>query len=321
MEFPLIPVILGPTASDKTSVGIELAKLMDGEVISIDSRKVYKDLPIGTATPRGKWEGQTLFVKSVPHHLMGFLSPDHPYNAGDFARDAERLIAAIQKKGKVPILVGGTGFYFKALSLGLPPLPPADPEFRKNLEARIEADGLESVHAELKRIDPEAHERITKGDRHKIIRSLEIFHLTGRPSSSWKSERKGDSHLQFVVMALKFPHDLLDKRIEERSKHMLDAGMIEETEAVLKKGFAPDCHALSSFGYREAVQVIQGTLPRNEFLARLVHGTKAYAKRQRTWFRTQVKPAWFPCDEFSKKEEMAMKMKAFCYTPRPQWSP
>jgi tRNA dimethylallyltransferase len=312
---PIIPVILGTTASGKTSVGIELAKLCDGEIISVDSRKVYQGLPIGTAVPEGNWEDNILWVENIAHHLIGFLPPDKPYTAGDFSQDAERLIQEIIQRGKTPILVGGTGFYFKALDRGLPPLPKADEKFRSSLETRIEKHGVASVYSELQTLDPIAAKNITHADRHKIIRALEIFHLTGRPFSSWKEQPKKSTSFPFCVMGLQWAKEILDQRIEDRSTHMYEEGMIEEAEAVLKKkGYSPDCHALASFGYREAVKVIQGLLPREEFLPRLIHGTKAFAKRQRTWFRTQVRPAWFPCDNSSKKEEIAMKMKAFCYT-------
>ncbi len=308
-----IPVILGQTASGKTSVGIALAKLLDGEIISVDSRKVYEGLPVGTATPEGKRDNNSYLVKGVPHHLMSFLPPDQPYNAGDFSADAERLIAEIIARGKTPILVGGTGFYFKALEQGLPPLPKADETFRRKLEQRMEKDGVASVRAELERTDPTAARAITDKDRHKIIRALEVQHLTGVPFSKWKDQKKPGAR-RYTVMGLQYAKQLLEERIEDRSEYMFQHGMIEETEAVLKKGYAPDCHALASFGYREAVQVVKGTLPRAAFLEHLIKGTKAYAKRQQTWFRTQVKPAWFACDATSKSDEIALRMKAFCYT-------
>jgi len=315
-ELPLtsIPVILGQTASGKTSVGIDLAKILDGEIISIDSRKVYEGLPIGTATPNGTREGSRYVVDGVTHHLMSFLPPDQPYNAGDFAADAERLIQEIRARGKTPILVGGTGFYFKALEQGLPPLPKADLPFRKNLENQMKKEGVTPLQQELASVDPEAARVITEKDRHKIIRALEVFHSTGIPFSQWKHQKKRVSQNRYNVMGLQFAKDLLEKRIEERSQYMFESGMIEETATVLKKGFSPDCHALASFGYREAVAVIQGKMPRRDFLARLIKGTKAYAKRQQTWFRTQGRPAWFPCDSTSKSAEIALRMKAFCYT-------
>jgi len=311
MNKTFIPVILGETASGKTSVGIQLAQEMNGEIISVDSRKVYKGLPIGTATPDGIWKHGVYLVKAIPHHLMGHLAPDQAYTAGDFSHDANQLIDQIRERNKTPILVGGTGFYFKALAQGLPTLPKADEALRAVLAERIEKDGIDALYGELKKKDPEAAASITPHDKHKIIRALEILQLTGHPFSTWKNQKKQPVHQNFVVMGVRFPKEHVEKRIEERSEFMFKAGMIEETEAVIKQGYAPTCPALSSFGYREAVEVIRGERARSEFLPALIKGTKAYAKRQRTWFRTQVKPTWFECDANTRKEEISMKMKAF----------
>jgi tRNA dimethylallyltransferase len=306
-----IPVILGTTASGKTSVGIELAKLLNGEVISVDSRKVYKGLKIGTATPEGTWNKDHLVVQGIPHYLMSNLDPTTIYNAGDFARDAKILIADILKRGKTPILVGGTGFYFKALQQGLPQLPARNEAVRNKLEDRVRKMGVEAVYEELKTQDPQAAQSITKKDKQKIIRALEIIETTGQPFSSWKNKGKIPAPYAFTIMGLQFQKDLLEKRIEKRSKRMLDEGMIEETEALLNEGVPKNCPALISFGYKEAVQVVLGKMPRSEFLDHLIYGTKAYAKRQRTWFRTQTKPVWFNCDESSNKKEISLKMKHF----------
>ncbi len=320
MAVPLkknIPVLFGQTASGKTSIGIELARLLDGEIISVDSRKVYEGLPVGTATPAGVRSGDQFVVEGVAHHLMAFLKPDQPYNAGDFAADANRLIDEILERGKTPILVGGTGFYFKALQQGLPPLPKADAAIRKKFENEITANGVHALYAKLVQIDPTAAAAITSHDQHKIIRALEVLELTGRRFSDWKNVSREKPRHSFVVMGLDWNKERLEMRIRERSAGMLKDGMIEETAEVLRQGFSPHCPALESFGYREAVQVVQGTLNRDQFLTALIKGTLAYAKRQRTWFRTQIKPAWFACEEGGKvltKQELAMRMKAFCYT-------
>ncbi|MCG3205892.1 MAG: tRNA dimethylallyltransferase [Elusimicrobia bacterium] len=311
---PFIPVLLGQTATGKTAIGIALARIMGGEIISVDSRKVYEGLPIGTATPKGQRYRDSWLVEGVPHHLMAFLKPDQPYNAGDFAQDASQLIEEILARGKRPLLVGGTGFYFKALAQGLPPLPKADAKLRHHFELKIQKEGIQSLRQELSRVDPEAAQAITSRDQHKIIRALEVFHLTGLPFSSWKNQARKQAPYPFVVMGLQYPSKLLEKRIEERSKRMLEEGMIEETAAALREGYSPNCAALSSFGYREAVQVVQGKISRSDFLKALIKGTKAYAKRQRTWFRTQISPSWFLCDDTTSEVEMAEKMKAFCYT-------
>jgi len=306
-----IPVILGPTASGKTSVGVLLARELDAEIVSIDSRKVYRGLPVGTATPAGKWSAGAYIVEGVAHHLIAHLAPDVPYTAGDFAHDGERLITEIRKRGKTPLFVGGTGFYFKALQLGLPPLPTRDPQIRAELEARMAKEGGVALHAELLSKDPGAGASIDPADRHKIIRALEVIRLTGRPFSSALESVPVVSPHRFIVMGLDFPKPLLDQRIETRAERMLEGGMIDEAAKLLDQGYSPFCPALASFGYREAVAVARGKMPREEFLPALVRGTKAYAKRQRTWFRTQVKPSWFMCDAASRKEEISMRMKAF----------
>ncbi len=288
---------------------------MDGEIISVDSRKVYKGIPVGTATPDGEWKDGAYWVEGVAHHLMDFLSLDKPYTAGNFVRDAGALLRQIIARNKTPILVGGTGFYFKALSQGLPALPASDGVFRRTVETRIQVEGIEALHAELTRIDPVCAARITTKDRHKIIRALEIFHLTKMPMSTFENQKRPLTDYRFVVMGLEMSKERLEKRIEQRSAEMEKEGMLEEAAAALKSGYAPTCPALSSFGYREATQVALGQLPRKEFLPLLIKGTKAYAKRQRTWFRTQSKPVLFSCDQFSSSREIAVRMRALCYTP------
>ncbi len=310
-KTPSIPVILGETASGKTSVGIELAKEIGGEIISVDSRKVYRGLKIGTATPDGERQGDAYVVKGVPHYLMGHRPPDHLYTAGDFAREAGDLIEKILRRGRRPILVGGTGFYFKALKEGLPKLPPRDEGLRAELADRLKTEGLTALHEELRSIDPEAAACISARDPQKTLRALEIFQLTGRPFSQWKNSPRQASRFSFAILGLQWPRRILEKRIEERSARMEKNGMIEEAEQVLKAGHSQHCAALSSFGYREAVRVLEGEIPRSEFLPRLIRGTKAYAKRQRTWFRTQTKPLWFECNPAVAAKDIALKMKDF----------
>jgi len=315
-NFPLIPVILGATATGKTAVGIELAKLMGGEVISVDSRKVYKYLPIGTAAPRGEWVNGQFLVANISHHLIGHLDPDQPYNAGDFSRDAENLIGQILERGKLPLLIGGTGFYFKALAEGLPEIPPHDEKIRKELAGLLKEKGHQKLFADLKLIDPDAAGKISPQDSHKLIRAMEVFKITGRPFSVWKKAARKKTAFKFLVLGLHVNKSTLEKKIEARSRRMVAEGMIEETEAVLKKGFPKDCPALLSFGYREAVEVLEGKLSRPEFLTRLIKSTKSYAKRQLTWFRTQVKPVWFEGGENLEIGRLSLKMRDFLSNPR-----
>lgn len=305
-----IPVILGPTASGKTSIGIALAKLINGEVISVDSRKVYRGLPIGTATPPGRWGTDSYVVDGVAHHLMAFLPPDKPYTAGDFAKDAEDRMDQIVGRGHVPVLVGGTGFYFKALRDGLPVLPHRKVEFRRTLEDRIVKNGLASLYQELKEIDPAA--AVDRNDRHKIIRALEVTHLTGRPYSSFRRSPKETASRSYVVIGIDHEKNVLENRIRARAQKMTENGMIEEAAHALEEGYAKNCPALSSFGYREAVDVLEGSLSRENFLPALIKGTLAYAKRQRTWFRTKTPPEHrFLLKPPIEKQEIALKIRSF----------
>jgi len=309
-----IPVILGQTASGKTSVGNALAQQINGEIISIDSRKVYRDLPIGTATPTGTWKEGAYIVNNIPHYLMAHLSPDQYTTAGDFAKDAELLIQKILDKGKTPLLVGGTGFYFKALEHGLPKLPPRNPEIRRKLEEELAEIGGTAMHRQLTAIDPKTASTIAKNDRQKVVRALEVFRISGIPVSRYPPSPKKKSKFNYLVMGLRYPAELIERRIEVRSQNMVDKGMIEETETLLKQGVSKNCPALVSFGFKEAVQVIEKKLPRADFLSFLIKGTKAYAKRQRTWFRTQVQPTWFDCDDHTDANKISSEMKRLLYS-------
>ena len=310
-RFDAVPVLLGPTASGKTDVAIRLAKEWDAEIVSVDSRKVYKGLRVGTATPDGAWRNGAYVVDGVPHHLMDFLDPRAAYTAGDFCGDAERVMAEIERRGRVPFLVGGTGFYFKALKDGLPPLPPRDETLRAELERRRTEDGLAALRAELADRDPAFAAKVGANDKHKIIRALEVIRLTGRPYSAWKAVPGRASGRRFRVAALEYPAEVLARRIEERSRRMVQHGMIEETRALLASGCPAAAPALTSFGYRDAVRVVNGDLSTDDFLALLIRSTKAYAKRQRTYFRTQLAPRRIPCDASSKKSDISMSLNDF----------
>jgi tRNA dimethylallyltransferase len=309
----VIPVLLGPTASAKTSIGIELARLLNAEVISVDSRKVYRGLSIGTAVPEGTWDGGVYMSEGIVHHYIGVFAPDEPTTAGRFAQDAEALILDIQTRGKTALLVGGTGFYFKALQQGLPALPPSDLSLRRRLMERAAGEGIAALHQELGLVDAAAAAAISAQDTHKVVRALEVYTLTGRPFSDWKNAPRRASQHQFKVMGLLFPKEDLFQRIEQRSQRMVEMGMIQEAQSILDQGYLPTCPALMSFGYREAVQVLGGLLPFDDFLPLLIKNTKAYAKRQLTWFRTQVQPHWFDCDSSSNKLDIALKMKDFLH--------
>lgn len=291
-------VLVGPTASGKTEQGLRLARERHGEIVSVDSRQIYLDLTVGTAKPKGQWHGvpaaRTYLVSGIPYHLVDFLNPDERFSAADFARLAETKIAEIRKRKRVPILVGGTGLYFKALLEGLAPMPPADPTLREALRERADQGGRAALHAELAKVDPEAASRIPANNIQRLIRALEVYHLTGRPLSAWHQEHRAASktgkRLEIEeVIGLDPGKEALDQRIEKRCRAMMEEGLIEETQAVLQKGFAEDSPGLSGLGYPRVTAFLKNEISKDKALQLLIQDTRQYAKRQRTWFRHQMK--------------------------------
>lgn len=279
--------IVGPTAGGKTDFALEYASRHPAEVISVDSRQVYRDLSVGTAAPRE--------TRGVPHHLIGFLDPRESYSAAAFAMDARALIADIRRRGKEPVLAGGTGFYFRALTEGLAPLPPADPDVRAELKRRAEARGRAALHQELGRVDPEAAARIPANNIQRLIRALEVYRLTGKPLSQWHREHQisqNEPRLRVHAIGLDPGRDELARRISTRCAWMLENGMIEETEAALAAGVPTQAPGLSGVGYPRVIAHIRGELSRAETLRLMIQDTRQYAKRQRTWFRHQMEVEW-----------------------------
>jgi tRNA dimethylallyltransferase len=289
--------IVGPTASGKTELGLSLAKERGGEIISVDSRQVYKLLSIGTAKPQGTWEGDTYRVRGIPYHLVDIWDPAEPFTAADFVRLARLKIREIRQRNKLPILVGGTGLYFKALLEGLAPLPPRDEALRRRLLAMAEEKGRPYLHAQLAKADPEAAARIPVNNIQRVMRALEVHELTGKPISLWHREHQtrpkaGSSLGDLEIIGLDIPREELLRRITQRCATMLKDGMIEETENLLKRGYALDCPALTGLGYLRILAYLEDILSQDQLLEQLIRDTRQYAKRQMTWFRHQMKVTW-----------------------------
>jgi len=291
------PVIVGPTASGKTQLGLEFAGKYNGEIISIDSRQVYLQLTVGTAKPVGLWKKSIYWVGDIPYHLVDFLNPTDSFSAAQFVHLAENAIGDIRARGKIPIFVGGTGFYFKALRDGLAPMPPADAAVREELRLLAEKEGRPYLHALLARTDPEAAQKIPFNNIHRVIRALEVYRLTGKPLTQWHAEhqsalkRKVPTH-RFKLIGLDPGIQELTRRIEHRCAMMLKQGMIEETSAALKAGVPENSPGLSGLGYPRIVSYLKGTFSKAELLRYLIQDTRQYAKRQRTWFKTQLEVEW-----------------------------
>lgn len=290
--------IMGPTASGKTAFALECAQRFGGEIVSVDSALVYRGLDIGAAKPSDDERA------IAPHHLIDVREPWQPYSAADFAHDARIAVDAILARGRLPILAGGTGLYFRALLEGLSPMPPADPEVRARLEAEASERGWPALHAELARIDPEAAARIHATDPQRIQRALEVYRVSGRTISAWRRERAADGAAKFPCRTLKFalaPRDraVLHARIERRFDAMLDAGFLDEVRALralpeLRAHPAPlDLPALRAVGYRQAWEHLDGLTDAREFRDRAIFATRQLAKRQLTWLRGDLALRWF----------------------------
>lgn len=270
---PLL-VVAGPTGSGKTELAAALAVRLGGEIVSADSRQVYRRLDAATAKPSAELRAR------VPHHLIDVAEPSERYDAARFAREAREAIAGIRARGRAPIVCGGTGLYIRALLEGLTRLPPADPALRARLAAREPA----ALHAELARVDPAAAAAIPPANRQRLVRALEVFQLTGRPlSAHWKDGREGGLG-PCRALVLELPADELRARLERRARAMWPA-LLAELRALRPRGDEP---GLASLGYREGLAVVRGELDAAAGLAAMIRATAAYAKRQRTWFRNQL---------------------------------
>ncbi|GAB4478705.1 MAG: tRNA (adenosine(37)-N6)-dimethylallyltransferase MiaA [Burkholderiaceae bacterium] len=274
-------LLLGPTACGKSALAMRLAEDIALEVVSVDSAQVYRGMAIGTAKPSAAERAR------VPHHLIDLRDPSEPYSAADFVRDATHAIEAIRARGRLPLVVGGTMLYARALREGLSALPSADREVRARIEARARAIGWPGLHAELARVDPATAARLPPNDSQRIQRALEVFDLTGVPLSQLQANPQKPA-LALATIAL-IPQDRgeLHRRIEHRFDAMLAAGFLDEVRALMARGdLDPELPSLRSVGYRQAWRHLARGTPLAEFRAAAIAATRQLAKRQITWLRS-----------------------------------
>jgi len=297
MPDPRPPAIalMGPTASGKTALALALAERLDGEVVSVDSALVYRGLDIGAAKPDAEEQAR------VPHHMIDLRDPWEPYSAAEFARDATAAIEAVVARGKLPILAGGTGLYFRALLQGLAEMPGADPAIRTAIEHEASERGWAALHAELARVDPEAAARIHATDAQRIQRALEVFRSSGRPITEWQRTAPARRLPVRMLQTALVPRDraVLHERIVRRFDRMLEAGFLDEVHA-LRRLPALAVHpaplqlpAIRAVGYRQAWEYLDGAGTAPEFRNRAISATRQLAKRQLTWLRGQAQAEWF----------------------------
>ncbi len=282
---PLV-VIVGPTASGKTTLALKLAEQFDGEIVSCDAVAVYRGLDVGSAKPTAAERAR------VPHHAIDILDADEPSTAGDYARAARVALAEIKTRGRLPIVTGGTGLYLRALLEGLAPAPPRDEELRERLRERAAQHGSQYLHRLLKRLDPEVAAAIHPNDVPKMIRSVEVTLAAQQPQSEqWQAGRDGLQGFRVLQMGLNPPRVALYARINERAAQMFDEGLLEETAAARER-YGDACRALGSLGYAQAVAMLRGEMTRAEAISAAQQGHRNYAKRQMTWFRRDKQIEW-----------------------------
>lgn len=284
---PTVYVIGGPTASGKSNLAVELAKRINGEIISADSMQIYKDMNIGTAkiTPEE--------MQGINHYLIDFVSPDERYSVSSFKKDAEKAIEAILAKGKVPIIVGGTGLYIDSLILGIEfQDEKIDTEYRESLNKIAEEQGLQELYNMAQAIDPVAMKKISENDKKRIIRVLEIYHKTGKTKTEQELEsRKNEIKYNYKVFAITMDRQVLYEKIEKRVDKMIEQGLIDEVQEILNK-YQKFPTAMQGLGYKEVVEYIENKTTKEEMVEKIKKETRHYAKRQLTWFRKNKNIIW-----------------------------
>ena len=323
IQAPLAAVpficLAGPTASGKSAASLLVAQHVDVEIISVDSALVYRGMDIGTAKPSAHE------LASVPHHLIDIIEPSQTYSAAQFVQDATRLIADIHARGKLPLLVGGTMLYFKALLQGIDDMPPADAQVRAQINSDASARGWAAMHAELAAIDPASAARLHINDTQRIQRALEVFRVSGKPISDFFSEKVPESSIKYAQAAPKLianPRSVLislepanrawlHERIAQRFAAMLAAGLVDEVRRLRTRGdLHPDLPSMRCVGYRQTWDMLDGALPTSELLDRGIFATRQLAKRQITWLRSMPNRIVVACDEAGAPETVLRHVTA-----------
>lgn len=298
-----VVVLIGPTAVGKTNLSIELAKKFDGEIISGDSMQIYKVMDIATAKI-SKEE-----MQGVPHHLIDILEPDESFSVAQFQELVRKKITEITSRGKVPFIVGGTGLYIQAVLYDYQFQETAtDTAFRTKLEEMAQAEGTLTIHDMLNKVDSEAAAAIHHHNVRRVIRALEVFHVTGRKMSDIQREQKQESLYDAALIGLTMERNVLYERINKRVEQMLEIGLLEEVQHFYEKGIR-DCQSLQAIGYKEIYKYYDGLLSLEDSIEELKQNSRRYAKRQLTWFRNKMNVQWFDMTESVKTHDITKNLQ------------
>ncbi|MFA5832732.1 MAG: tRNA (adenosine(37)-N6)-dimethylallyltransferase MiaA [Bacteroidota bacterium] len=292
-------VIVGPTASGKTSLALSIATMMPCEIVSADSRQIYKHLTIGTAKP----SQQELLT--VPHHFVDLLELDQKFNAGDFQEQGRKVITQIHSRKKIPIIVGGTGLYVQALIDGFFEQPEISGEVRKQLEEQLLRDGKEKLFAELQSVDPESAATMDATKYRRVVRALEVFYETGTPISEFHKQHKVKNIYNALYFGLQWERNTLYERINHRVDTMLAAGFLDEVKKIKKMGFDDRFQSLQTVGYKEAFAFLRNDISKERMIELMKQNTRRFAKRQMTWFRREERIQWFAISSEDQIDQIA----------------
>ena len=301
--IPSSIIITGPTASGKSDLALELAQKIDGEIICTDSMQVYRGLDIGTAKPT------QMEQSAVPHHQIDLCNPDKHYSAGQYARDAEIVLNKLGERGKIPILVGGSGLYYKALIYGLDEMPQIPEEIRLAVLNDWKIKGFDECYQELGICDPELAFRLSPRDANRVQRGLEVFRASKKKMSSFQSSKFSNQTARFPVkiFGVYWEREALYQRINQRTEAMLKIGWIDEVKALLEL-YSPSLSPLNGLGYKQIIAYLNGELNYNQMVEAIQQKTRNFAKRQLTWFRQEKNMKWF---EINQREQFFQETEAF----------
>jgi tRNA dimethylallyltransferase len=297
---PRVVAVVGPTGSGKTALALALARALGGEIVNADSRQVYRGLDIGSAKPSPAERA------ALPHHLFDIVAPDAVFDCAQYRSLAVQALTGIAARGRVAVLVGGTGLYLRALRHGLFPGPPRDPALRQRLAA-AEAAAPGELHRRLAAVDTAAAARLHPHDLVRLTRALEVFALTGRPLSEWQdTHRFAAEAVPMALIGADLPRELLYTRLDRRCAEMLEGGLIAEVEGLWRAGYGPELPALRSIGYREVGRYLRGLCTLEEARDDMARATRRYAKRQLTWFRADPSVHWLDAREGAAARALAL---------------
>lgn len=296
---PIVPIIVGPTGIGKTNLSILLAERLPVEIVSADSRQIYRKLDIGTAKPEKQ------IRERIPHHFIDIIDPSEYFSSGRFAKLARRTVKQIQRRNKIPLIAGGSGFYVKSLVDGIFEIEIQDHKIRDSLKQRIDSEGAESLHEELRKIDPALALKIKPRDKQRIVRGLEVYIITGKRLSELQERESEPANFEPYFIGLTMERKQLYSRINQRVDKMLDDGLLVEVLYLKNLGYHTGMNALNTVGYKEVFSYLDNDISYDKMVDLIKRNTRRYAKRQYTWFKREDRIQWFDLDRGRSLESLA----------------